>query len=470
MREVRISDMTMKLVESSKTLTLSFKEKLELTKLLDRLGASVIEIEGIANERVDTLRIKSIASIVRDTVLAVPVKLDGSDVERIWECLREAKNARLQVAASVSPAQMEYIYHKKADGMLEAIDAAIKKCASVSNDIEFIAEDATRADRGYLKQAIECAVNAGAKTVTICDDAGAMLPDEFGAFVKDLIEDVPSLKYVSLGISCSDALYMADACATAAIISGVDEVKASSYPAGTVSLEKISKIIAEKADICNAHTSVRETELKRISTQIKRICETRVASSAVTYNINDADESIALTANDTLESVLECATKLGYDLSAEDQMSVFESFQRIAAKKDVIGSRELDSIIATAALQVPETYVIDKYVYNSGNVVKATAHVQIMKDEQMLESVAAGDGPVDAIFLAVENVVGRHFELDDFQIQAVTEGQEAMAETVVKLVSNGKVYSGRGISTDVVGSSIRAFVNAINKIVFEEQR
>ena len=471
MREVRISDMTMKLVESSKSLTLSFKEKLELTKLLDRLGASVIEVEGITNERVDSLRIKSIASIVKNGVLAVPVSLDASDAEHVWECLSQAQKARLQVVASVSPAQMEYIYRKKADAMLDAIESAVAKCASLATDVEFVAEDATRADRAFLKKAIERAVTSGATTVTICDDAGAMLPEEFGRFVSELVESVPSLQYVSLGISCSDALYMADACATAAIIAGVDEVKATSYPAGVVSLEKITHILAEKRDLCQATTSVRDTELKRTSNQIKRMCEAKIANAgAITYNINDVDGSIMLTANDSIESVVECAKRLGYDLSAEDQMSVFESFQRIAAKKDVIGSRELDSIIATAALQVPETYVIDKYVYNSGNVIKATAHVQIKKGDELLESVAVGDGPVDAIFLAVENVVGRHFELDDFQIQAVTEGQEAMGETVVKLISDGKVYSGRGISTDVIGSSIRAFVNAINKIVFEEQR
>ena len=163
------------------------------------------------------------------------------------------------------------------------------------------------------------------------------------------------------------------------------------------------------------------------------------------------------------------AAKLGYDLSPEDAVSVFDAFQRIAKRKEVVGNRELDAIVASAALQVPATYVLDNYIINSGNTIRATARVQINKGEEVREAVSMGDGPIDAAFLAIEQIVGTHYELDDFQIQSVTEGQEAMGETIIKLVSDGKVYSGRGISTDIVGSAIRAFINALNKIVYEEQ-
>ena len=142
---------------------------------------------------------------------------------------------------------------------------------------------------------------------------------------------------------------------------------------------------------------------------------------------------------------------------------------RIASKKEKIGSRELDSIIASAALQVPPTYVLEGFVINSGSNISATSNVILTKNGERLESVTLGDGPIDASFLAIEEIVGQHYELDDFQIQSVTEGKEAMGEAVVKLVSNGKVFSGRGISTDIVGASINAYINALNKIVYEEQ-
>ena len=133
-----------------------------------------------------------------------------------------------------------------------------------------------------------------------------------------------------------------------------------------------------------------------------------------------------------------------------------------------MGARELDAIIASVALQVPQSYTVESYVINSGSNISAMAHIKLSREGEMLEGVALGDGPIDASFLALEKIVNRHYELDDFQIRAVTEGREAMGETVVRLVSNGRLYSGRGISTDIVFSSIQAYVNALNKIAYEE--
>jgi len=160
--------------------------------------------------------------------------------------------------------------------------------------------------------------------------------------------------------------------------------------------------------------------------------------------------------------------KLGYDLSEEDGAQVWAAFQKIAARKDMISSKELDTIVASAAMQVPATYVLNSYNITASNTASSMAHMKLEKNGQLLEGVALGDGPVDAAFLALENILGCHYELDDFQIRSVTEGREAMGETVVKLRSNGKLYSGRGTSTDIVGSSIQAYISAVNKIVYEE--
>ena len=150
-------------------------------------------------------------------------------------------------------------------------------------------------------------------------------------------------------------------------------------------------------------------------------------------------------------------------------MKVWEAFQRIAVRKHQVGSKELDAIVASAAMQVPPTYKVESYVINTGNIISATAQMKLSRQNKVLSGVAMGDGSIDAAFMAIEQIVGRHYELDDFQIQAVTEGREAMGQTVVKLRSEGKVYSGQGISTDIVGASIRAYINALNKIVYEEE-
>ena len=470
MREIRISDVTMRRAAGLKELSLTFKEKLEMAKLLDHLGVSAIEVEGIENPKADSLRIKSLASLVRNSVLAVPVQMDVENIDMVWEALKEAAHPRLIVKAAVSPARMEYVHHKKADAMVEDIAMAVSECKKRADEVDFIANDATRADGAYLRKVVSRAIEAGATTVTVCDAAGTMLPDEFAEFIRSLKADVPELADVTLGISCSDELYMADACAIAAIIEGVGEVKATTYPMDVVSLGRLSKILKDKADACQATSTVRTTELKRAIAQVSWICESgRSPYSPFETGVREADEAIVLTERDDQDAVMQCVARLGYDLSPEDQAAVYEAFQRVASKKESVGSRELDAIVASAALQVPATYKLESYVINSGNRIKATANICIRKGDEELQAVSVGDGPIDAAFLAIEQIAGQHYELDDFQINSVTQGQEAMGETVVKLVWENKVYSGRGISTDIIGSGIRAYVNALNKIVYEEQ-
>ena len=470
MREIRISDVTMRRAAGLKELSLTFKEKLEMAKLLDHLGVSAIEVEGIENPKADSLRIKSLASLVRNSVLAVPVQMDVENIDMVWEALKEAAHPRLIVKAAVSPARMEYVHHKKADAMIEDIAMAVSECKKRADEVDFIANDATRADGAYLRKVVSRAIEAGATTVTVCDAAGTMLPDEFAEFIRSLKADVPELADVTLGISCSDELYIADACAIAAIIEGVGEVKATTYPMDVVSLGRLSKILKDKADACQATSTVRTTELKRAIAQVSWICESgRSPYSPFETGVREADEAIVLTERDDQDAVMQCVARLGYDLSPEDQAAVYEAFQRVASKKESVGSRELDAIVASAALQVPATYKLESYVINSGNRIKATANICIRKGDEELQAVSVGDGPIDAAFLAIEQIAGQHYELDDFQINSVTQGQEAMGETVVKLVWENKVYSGRGISTDIIGSGIRAYVNALNKIVYEEQ-
>ncbi|MBQ9421634.1 MAG: hypothetical protein IJU30_07775 [Lachnospiraceae bacterium] len=470
MREVRISDVTMKQSGNTKEVSLTFKEKLEMAKLLDRLGVAVIEAEGIEQTKIDSLRIKSIASSVKNSRLAVPVSLNSESVSVTWKALKEAKYPRLQVPAAISPAQMEYIHHLKAHAMLEAIEDTVRQCAALTEDVEFIADDATRSDGEFLYEAVRSAIHAGAKTITICDAAGTMLPEEFGMFVDELYKNVPALQDVTLGVSCSNELSMADACAVAAVIHGAGEVKAAAYPVNMVSLASVVRVLNNKEDICQAYCATGMTEMKRITDQIRWMCETgRSKSSPFDDGVRDDADEVTLTAHDDLTAVMKEVARMGYDLSEEDSGKVYDAFLRIASKKGSVGSRELDTIIASTALQVPATYVLDSYVINSGNVLTATAHMKIRRNEQELESVAIGDGPIDASFLAIEQITGQHYELDDFQIQTVTEGRNAMGEAIVKIRHEGKIYSGRGISTDIIGSSIRAYINALNKIVYEEQ-
>lgn len=467
MNQIRISDITMK--QSGKDFSLSFKEKLEIPKLLDKLDVTVIELEGIEQPKIDSLRIKSVASTVKNSIVAVPVGLTTESVDATWNALKEAAQPRLQVFTSVSPVQMEYLFHKKPAAMLKTIEEIVTACSEKTSDVEFIAHDATRSDVNFLYEAIKTAIAAGAKTVTVCDATGSILPDEFGIFLDALYENVPELKNVVLGVSCSNELAMADACAIAAIKHGAREIKAAAYQINQVSLPHISRLLAMKGDSCGVTCSVRTVEMNRIIKQIEWMCQTtRSKNSPFDNGVQDVMDEMSLTSMDNMTTVLKAVEKLGYDLSEEDGAQVWDAFQKIAARKDVISSKELDTIVASAAMQVPATYVLNSYSITASNTASSMAHMTLEKNGQALEGVALGDGPVDAAFLALENILGCHYELDDFQIRSVTEGREAMGETVVKLRSNGKLYSGRGISTDIVGSSIQAYISALNKIVYEE--
>lgn len=464
MKQIRISDMTMK--QAAEGFSLSFKEKIELSKLLDRLGVDLIELEGISNTRIDGLRIKSIAAAVSNSTIAVPVQL-GGDIGPVWNALQTARHPRLQVLAPVSPVQMEYLFHKKPEAMLSAIESTVAACKAVCNDVEFIADDATRSEPAFLTKALQTAISAGATTVTLCDAAGTMLPTEFAAFIQAQYQNVPALETVTLGIAGVNTLSMADACAIAAITAGAGEIKAAAYPLGSANLANIARLISAKGDALDAACGVHITQVSRIVDQIAWMCQSGKGKPA-SQSTADADDRIYLSQHDDISAISKTVEKLGYDLSEEDIAKVYDAFRQIIQKKERVSTKELDAIIASAAMQVPSTYQLDTYVVTSGNSISATAHIRLIKNGKLMEGVCMGDGSIDAAFMAIEQITGCHYELDDFQLQAVTEGREAMGQTVVKLRSGGKVYSGRGISTDIVGAGIRAYLSALNKIVYEE--
>lgn len=466
MRTVSFSDITMKAAQEREE-NISFRKKLELAKLLDRLNVSVIELPAVTDPKTDALLIRSVASAVKNSTVAVPV--DPRDPESpafVWNALKDAAHPRLQVMLPVSTVQMEYFYHKKEETMLALIGETVAKCAALCGDVEFVAQDAGRADGAFLAAAVKAA--AGATLVTVCDTAGTMMPGEFGEWAANVRKSIP--EGVRFGVRCSDALRLANACTAAAVAAGADEVKTAVFGGDTAELLTVASIVKARGESFGTETGLRTTELQRGTAAAKELLENEaVRTAAFGEAAGEVRDEAVLTANDDCEAVAKAAEKLGYELSREDVMKVYEAFARVAGKKGgQVGIRELDAIIASTALQVPPAYRIESYMINSGNVITATAHIRLMRDGRVFEGLSVGDGPVDAAFRAIEQILGCHYELDDFQLRSVTEGREAMGEAVVRLRSSGKLYSGRGISTDIIGSTINAYINALNKIVYEE--
>lgn len=417
MRKIYISDNTIRRAGDYTEAQMSFRLKIEIAKQLDSLGLSSIETAPVKDKRTDYLLVRSIASAVKSSTITVPVDLlDAESVSLSWEALKDAKHPRFQVPAPVSTVQMEYFCHKKADALISLVRERVAECRTLCNEVEFVALDFTRSEGEILDNMISAAVEAGAGIVTVSDQAGNLLPDEFYAAVRRIREILP--KEVRLGVQCSNVLYLAEASAIAAVRAGADEIKTSVFGKHSASVSRFSRILNAKSEYLDASCDIRMTALEKATSTIKEMCEA--------YQDNPR------------------------------------------AVPGVIGE---DAVIETVEEEpVPETYRLESYLINSGNIISSTCHLRLRKGDSLLESVCVGNGPVDASFQAVEKLVGAKYELDDFKIRSVTEGREAMGETVIHLRHEGRLFSGKGVSTDIVGSSILAYIDAANKIAYEEDK
>ena len=466
MKKISISDVTLR-EYGNRSEQISFREKVECAKLLERVGVDVIETAKIANIRTDVLFLHTIAPLVKKGVISVPVGLDPEAVELSWNAIKNASHPRLSVSAPTSTVQMEFLCHKKPAAMLETIRDQVKAARALCPDVEFIAKDATRSEHEFLVSAIKAAIDNGATVITVCDSAGVMLPAEISDFVSSLISDIPELSDITLSVECSDKLSMGCASVLAALSAGASQIKTGVACKDSPSLLAVSNVLRLRGDALGVESALQYTLLEHSVEKLSlSLTGKRSATSPFENGVQTIGEDFELNKDDDINTVSKYITLLGYDLSEEDRAKVYERFRQLAERKR-IGAKELDAIIASSALQVTPTYKVVSYVINSGNVITASANIVLEKNGELCKGISLGDGPIDAAFLAIEQIVGHHYELDDFQIQAVTEGREAVGEALVKLRASGKLYSGRGISTDIIGASIRAYINALNKICFE---
>ncbi len=460
MKKIFITDATL----NQKNSAFSFKEKIEIARQLEKLQVDVIEIAPIENIKSDMLLIRTISSFVKDAVISVGVGMSAAGVENAAAAINNTAKPRLRIEVPVSTFGMEYSCHKKPDKMLALVKELVALAKTKTCDVEFCAVDATRAEEDFLKQIVDAAVENGANTVTLCDTAAVFMPDTFTEFVNKFGYLAEGGVNVGIGVNNKYSLALGSA---SLAIGGVANAVKTSVGGEEIPLESFANIIKNCGDNYGYATVVKYTELYRIVKQINRITDNAKDEKKVLSTAGADDNNIRLDKNDSKSDVIMAVANLGYDLSDDDQTKVYEEFLRVAEKK-AVGVKELDAIVASVALQVEPTYKLVSYVINTGNIINASAQITVSKDGKDIQGISMGSGPIDAAFLAIEQVIGQHYELDDFQIQSVTEGKEAMGSAVVKLRAGGKVYSGNGISTDILAASIRAYINAVNKIVYEE--
>ena len=453
MKHIRIADTT--LCQGNYT----FKEKIEIARQLEKLGVDVIELPAITEVRSDTLLVRTMASFVKNATLSVAAGITAESIELAAAALEGAAKPQIRIQLPVSPVGMEYTCRKKPDKMLLWIAEAVAAAKQKGVAVEFTAVDATRADDGYLQAAIDAAIGAGVDTVAVCDSTGARLPDDFAAFIAAVNTTVP------MGVACDNKNGLACASAILAVQKGADSVK-TAIGGDCVDLATFATMCKNCGDSYDFACGVKYTEMGRIIQQIGWITDPARNEKPASVSAT-AEDGIRLDRKDDRQAVSAAVASLGYDLSEEDTARVYEEFCRVAEKKTVT-AKELDAIVASVAMQVPATYQLVNYVINSGNIITASAQITLQREGKPLQAVCIGDGPIDAAFRAIDQIIGHHYELDDFQIQAVTEGKEAVGKAVIKLRAAGRLYSGSGISTDILGASLRAYLNAVNKIIYEE--
>ncbi len=461
MKKIDIIDVTLKKLSEEREVALLFREKTKLAISVDLLGADVIELPVVKNFREDAIIYKTISQNVQNAVLAIPVGFDIKGVEMAWECIKFAKKPRLQVELPVSTIQMEYTYHVKQEKMLDKIVALICQAKKYTNDVEFSALDATRADIDFLLKAVKVAKDNGATIISVCDNAGTSTYEEIASIVEKVKNEVNVPVYVQV----SNRIKMGVASAFSSIEKGVDGLKCAIAGKDVLLMGEISDAITACGASIQAKINLNATKIHAsISETISKISSQDITSSS---DVSDKNK-ILLDTGATLKDVNKVATTLGYDLSESDAGKVYDALIKVCEKKGAVGAKEFEAIIASYAMQAPSTYHFETYTTTSSNVSTPMSQVTLKRNGEIISGVSVGEGPIDSAFRAIEQCIGHHYELDDFQVQAVTEGKEALGSALVKLRNNGKLYSGNGTSTDIVAASIRAYINALNKIVAEE--
>ena len=465
MKKIIVNDTTIFSISKMGRRT-AFKDRVEAARLLDNALVDAIELPEFSDDKTEEILIKSISTVAKNATVAVRIPLSAPEYAgKAYEAMKNATKKRLQVAAPVSAAQMEFVCHKKPAKLIEAIRETVVECRKYTDDVEFIAEDSFGGEFETLASEITAAIESGATTVTICEDSGVRLTDEVAELIRRVRREIEGADKITLLVCASDAFKLGLASTMSAINAGADGVKTAVAPDAIGAIE-LAEIARQRANEIEFSVGLNVTVLGKTINKINWILGDESGDKMPVSTATESQSAI-LNESDSIEKLGEEVAKLGYTLSHDDLAAVYEEFKRISKKRSV-RAKELEAIIATTALQVPPVYKLISYVTSSGNVISSMADVKLEKNGKEVEGVCVGDGPIDAAFKAIEQIIGHHYELDDFQIQSVTEGREAVGSAIVKLRSEGKLYSGQGISTDIIGASIRAYVNALNKIVYEE--
>ncbi len=533
---VRIFDTTLRDGEQAPGCTMTLEEKLEVAHQLARLNVNIIEAGFPAASPGDWAAVHQIAREVGapdGPTIAALARANRDDIEKAWTAIQPAAKKRIHTFMSTSDIHLEHQFRKTREECLVIIREMVSFARSLCDDVEFSPMDAGRSDPLFLRQAVAMAVKAGATTLNIPDTVGYLVPDEYGAMIRDLRDHVPGIDQCILSTHCHDDLGLAVANSLAGVHAGARQIECTingiGERAGNASLEEVVMGLHIRAQFYGVRSNINTRELARSSRLVSTfigvpvppnkaivganafahesgIHQDGVLKNRITYEIMSA-ETVGLDGNALVlgkhsgrHAFRKHVESIGYHLDDDALQQVFVRFKDLCDKKKVVDDRDIEALIAGETQHTPEIYKLEHVQYTSGSGVTPVATVRLIgPDDKMYIDSAHANGPVDAIYRAINKVVQRPNELIEFSIKAITEGLDAVAEVTVRIREVGakdvsssagasdkdeaeadnlspsgkrgpQVFSGYGVNTDTIVAAAEAYMGALNKMLAARQQ
>lgn len=498
--QIKIFDTTLRDGEQTPGVNLNIQEKLEIARQLVRLKVDVIEAGFAIASPGDFEAVKAVSQNVRGVTVASLCRAVEKDIDRAWEAVQHAERPRIHTFLATSDIHMKYKLKMTGDEVLERAIAAVKHAKKYCEDVEFSAEDASRSRLEFLYRVFEGVIKAGATVINVPDTVGYAMPEEFGKLIGNIKENVSGIDKIDISVHCHNDLGLAVANTLAAMVNGATQLECTvnglGERAGNAALEEIIMGINTRKDFYDVTHNIETTQIYRTSKLVSSLTGVNVQpnksvvganafahesgihqhgvlSEKSTYEIM-TPESIGLAQNRMVLGKLsgkhafeERLKELGYTLSSEEIQKAFEKFKDLADKKKVVLDKDIEALVGEKVSEVPEIFRLESFQINSGNKVISTSTVSVRRNDSTVTEAATGDGPVDAAFNAMERAVGISLELEDYSLRAVTEGKDALGEVTVRASKDGNMFVGRGVSTDIIEASVKAYLNAINRAIAE---
>lgn len=500
MEKVYIFDTTLRDGEQAPGFSMTVEEKVKMAQQLEKLGVDVIEAGFAAASEGDFEAVKKVAQEVKGIKVCSLARALNSDIDRAGEALSFTENRRIHTFIATSPIHMQYKLKMKPEEVLERAVEAVKYALRYTDDVEFSAEDAFRSEREFLFRVFEAVIKAGAKTINVPDTVGYAIPEEFGRLIADIKNNVPNIDKAIISVHCHNDLGLAVANSLAAIKNGARQVHATvngiGERAGNAAVEEVVMTLKVRHDYFGGlYTTINTKEIYKTSRLLCRITGSFVQPNKAivgdnafaheagihqhgilahreTYEIMRADDvgvpasKIILGKHSGRHAFKTRLSELGYTtLSEVDIDNLFTKFKKLADKKKEVFDEDIEALILEELSDFDQEVKLEYFHVLNGNSVIPTATVKVVVNGEEMVSTASGDGPVDAVINAVEKALNIKGKLMDYTIRSLSSGKDAMGEVrvMVRFEDSQNMASGKGISTDIIEASLKAYIDAYNR-------